>query len=91
MTFNNGDKVQFHSTSDAELDSITGKIVGKFAEDAYGAHYIVLLDRNHSTSPWDAIAITQHCLKAITDDPLDGLPGITPQTYEEFSRDCDRW
>lgn len=65
MKFTNGDKVQFHSTSDVELDSITGKIVGMFAEDAYGAHYIVLLDTKHSTTPWDAVAITEHCLKAI--------------------------
>ena len=65
MKFSNGDKVQFHSTSDMELDSITGKIVGKFAEDAYGAHYIVLMDTKHSTTPWDAVAITEHCLKAI--------------------------
>jgi len=65
MNFSNGDKVQFHSTSDVELDSITGKIVGMFAEDVYGAHYIVLLDTKHSTTPWDAVAITEHCLKAI--------------------------
>ena len=65
MSYNNGDMVQFHNTSDDELDSITGKVVGRFAEDANGAHYIVLLDRKHSRTPWDAIAITQHCLKAI--------------------------
>jgi hypothetical protein len=63
--FVNGDRVQFHSTSDAELDSITGKIVGQYAKDVYGAHYIVLLDRQHSTSPWDATCITEHCLKKI--------------------------
>jgi hypothetical protein len=91
MKFVNGDKVQFHSTSDAELDSITGKIVGQYAKDAYGAHYIVLLDRQHSTSPWDATCITEHCLKAITADPLEDLPGFSDQTYEEFSKDCDRW
>jgi hypothetical protein len=65
MSYKNGDKVQFYNTSDDELDSITGTVVGKFAEDAYGAHYIVLLDRKHSQTPWDAIAITQHCLKAL--------------------------
>lgn len=65
MKFSNGDKVQFHSTSDTELDTITGKVVGKFAEDAYGAHYIVLLDKRYSKSDWDAIAITGHCLKSV--------------------------
>jgi hypothetical protein len=65
MKFVNGDKVQFHSTSDAELDSITGKIVGMFAEDAYGAHYTVLLDWRHSATPWDAVSITEHCLRKV--------------------------
>ena len=65
MKFSNGDRVQFYNTSDAELDSITGKIVGMYAEDAYGAHYTVLLDTKHSSTPWDAISITEHCLKAI--------------------------
>lgn len=65
MKFVNGDKVQFHSTSDPELDSITGKIVGMFAEDAYGAHYTVLLDRRHSATPWDAVSITEHCLRKV--------------------------
>jgi citrate lyase alpha subunit len=65
MKFKNGDRVQFHSTSDTELDSITGKIVGVTAIDAHAAHYIVLLDTKYSTYPWDAISITEHCLKGI--------------------------
>lgn len=26
-----------------------------------------------------------------TPDPLEGLPGMEEYTYEQFSKDCDRW
>lgn len=64
--FVNGDRVQFHSTSDAELDTLCGTVVG-LASPVYptGTHFIVKMDIQHSKWPWDCIAITQHCLKKI--------------------------
>ena len=63
MKYSNGDHVQFFNTSDSELDSITGTVVGITSNDAYASHYIVLLDKKYSQSEWDAISITEHCLK----------------------------
>ena len=69
-TFKCGEKVKFHSTSDALLDSMTGEIVGKSFDSPCGSHYIVLMDgtyENYPTDgpPWKAICITEHCLTQI--------------------------
>ena len=37
-TFKCGEKVKFHSTSDALLDSMTGEIVGKSFDSPCGSH-----------------------------------------------------
>jgi hypothetical protein len=63
--FKNGDRVQFHSTSDVELDSITGTVIGIYDRNHAGAGYIVRMDVRHSAWPWDATVMTEHCMKGI--------------------------
>lgn len=65
MTFIDGDQVSFHSTSDSELDTLTGTISGVVSEHPGSTIYIVLLDKMHSKWPWRAIAMTEHCLEGI--------------------------
>lgn len=65
MKFVNGDKVTFHSTSDTELDSLTGTVVGVIAEHPEVTMYIVMLHKRHSKWNWDAMGMTEHCLNRL--------------------------
>ena len=65
MKFINGDRAEIHSTSDSELDGITGTIIGVTGEDPKMTVYIIQLDRRYPKSAWDALSITEHCLNKI--------------------------
>ena len=65
MKFSNGDRAVIHATSDSELDGITGTILGVTAEHAEMAVYIIKLDNRYPKSDWDALSITEHCLRKI--------------------------
>lgn len=66
MKFKNGDKVEIHSTTDDNLDGITGEVKGISFNFPGSCAYIVLLDSRYSGYPWDAISLTEHCLKKIS-------------------------
>lgn len=61
----NGDRVKFVRTSDPELDSITGKVVGVVSNFPTGSFMIVMMDRKHSKYDYDAIVMTEHCLELL--------------------------
>ena len=65
MGFKNGNRVEFHSTGDIKLDNLKGAVIGIAFQDPIASHYIVLLDECYSDHPWDAIQITEHCLRKI--------------------------
>jgi hypothetical protein len=65
MKFINGDRAEIHSTSDSELDGITGTVIGEIVSHPKMTVYIVNLDTRYPKSDWDALSITEHCLRKI--------------------------
>lgn len=63
--FKNNDRVQFHSTGNEELDSLTGTIKGIVSDFAEQSFYIVALDKQHSEWDWDSISMTSSYLRLI--------------------------
>lgn len=63
LNLKNNDMVQFLSTGDDELDSLTGLIKGIVSTFADQSFYIVQLDKPHSKWPYECISMTSSCLK----------------------------
>ena len=64
-TFKIDQRVEFIKTSDIRLDGVVGTVVGFSSRHAEMDFYIVLLDVPLGYSDVKALAITEHCLKAI--------------------------
>lgn len=66
MRFNNGDLVEIHSTTDANLDGQFCKVIGRTADFAEASFFIVSLERpviDRDGFQHDAIQIIEHCLR----------------------------
>lgn len=65
-------RVKFHDTGNPEMDAMEGFIVGVAIDHkVFPNHYIVLVDKPHSSRPNDfAVQITEACLEVVPDIKL---------------------
>jgi len=75
MKFQNGDNVEIHSTTSAELDGQKCRVVGRSYHEHQMSIYLVRLQKPVASSDGflnEVAAITEHCLRPI------GTHSLTP-------------
>lgn len=81
------DKVEFHSTSSADLDGKSGTILGIASEHPENNFWIVKLD--NPLPERIAVVITDSCIKAVQAQCSSALITIPEVEYDQLCKDAE--